>query len=561
MKTENAEKAYNLPKIFVFLWAGAILVNIKSIFTDFNVDAVYALVTAYRNLMGDRMFVQMLEPHQTSAFLPEIFIWIFFKITGSPEGIVIWLQVIGVSIFACLTYVLYRVLIRRLSPELTNLICIFLFTVRPKQLVFPDFSNMLILFSTLVFCFMIKLYDNPDNNFYVIMISLCLCLGILSYPSFIIAYPFVVFLFILCRRNKLKNILKFSAGCFIFGAAYVFYFCRSLGIKGFFNSLMQIASGDSSHLNVNFSLFTYTKSVLTGIIWIGICFILTRILARKSLKGYFFIIFGILLNISHIFLFIYCGAKFETWNNPWSFVYSVMYLLMIILGIPGIYKCSESEKYIYITGMTLSTASFISVIMLTNQSLVTILPYLILAVMVSFIPFSKDSVLKNWFLILFCILMMSQRFMAIKDYYTCEGSFTDIRNIIREGPAKGIVCSYMGYYQSMADYNDCMQYLHEDDSLLLVSENNLNSIMYIYMPLEISHYSTICTSTYDENLLEYWNKFPEKLPTVIAVECWYGDLSVSEDSWIMEWIEENYSSCQNGSFWRFYRQSSDSSAF
>lgn len=548
--------------MLILLWIGALLVNIKSIFTDFDVDAVYALVTACRNIFGDKMFSQMLEPHQTSAFLPEIFIYPFYKISGSLDWVVIYLQVIGVIIFALLTYKLYRVLSLHISYEIAALMCIFFFTVRPKQLVFPEFSNMLIIFSTLLFCFLVELYNNPERPFLIIPAAISLCLAILSYPTFIIAYPAVILLIYFMYPDKWKNIIRLTVICAICGILYLSYFIFTCGIDNLTGNLSTIISGDSSHLNSLSDVTSYFEATVRGIILIAFCGIIAwGITILTHLKKYFFTLWAALFAVSHMSIFIYCNIK-EGAMNAWYFTYASLYLLIIVLGIAGIRLCSDIEKNIYCTGMVLSVCSFISVIFLTNQSLVTILPYLILAAMVSFIPFAKKFPLKpesvshlcsGGFLAVFCIFMIFHRGITTRDYYTIEGSLLDVRNIVREGPAKGIVCSYMGYYQSRANYNDCMEYLNADDSLLLVGSHSINTIMYIYMPFEISHYSTICTPTYDETLLDYWDKYPEKMPSVIAVESWYGNLTVDENSWIMEWLNEHYTTYQDGTFWRFYR--------
>ncbi len=111
----------------------------------------------------------------------------------------------------------------------------------------------------------------------------------------------------------------------------------------------------------------------------------------------------------------------------------------------------------------------------------------------------------------------------------------------------------MSYYMNKCNYTDWENQIRDDDSLLIVSSTAHDPILYLYKPVTVSHYSTICTPTYDETLLAYWNSFPEKTPTVIAVECWYDDMHVSDDSWIMEWCNSHYELAYKGTYWWFYR--------
>ena len=50
------------------LLAASIVATVKIIFFGFDIDEQYAVSMAYRLVQGDRMFLEMWEPHQTSAF-------------------------------------------------------------------------------------------------------------------------------------------------------------------------------------------------------------------------------------------------------------------------------------------------------------------------------------------------------------------------------------------------------------------------------------------------------------------------------------------------------------
>ena len=69
-------------------------------------------------LSGDRMFLEMWEPHQTSAFLTAALMWIYEKIFRTTTGIVLYLQVCGILIRGGIALLLYRALRRELEKPL-----------------------------------------------------------------------------------------------------------------------------------------------------------------------------------------------------------------------------------------------------------------------------------------------------------------------------------------------------------------------------------------------------------------------------------------------------------
>lgn len=50
--------------------------------------------------------------------------------------------------------------------------------------------------------------------------------------------------------------------------------------------------------------------------------------------------------------------------------------------------------------------------------------------------------------------------------------------------------------------------------------------------------------------------FPEKAPNVIIVDCWYGQLMIDSDNWIMQYIENEfgYTEVTDGRYIRIFRK-------
>ena len=160
MDTKIDKRISNMIKVLLVI---AVLINIKSIFTDFDRDCAYAVVNPYRFILGDRLFIEMREPHQTSAVFLALFEWLFVRLSGGTEGIVIYLQTISVCIYGAVSYAFYRFLKKYTSNNIAKLAAITFFVLRAKQEVILAFSNAQMFASVMLLIFLV-LYVCRDNS-------------------------------------------------------------------------------------------------------------------------------------------------------------------------------------------------------------------------------------------------------------------------------------------------------------------------------------------------------------------------------------------------------------
>lgn len=90
---------------------GVMLITIKGIVAHLDIDGEYAIAMSWRMLQGDRMFLEMWEPHQTSAFLMTGLMWIFVQVTGGVTGIALFLNSIGACIYAVIARMIYKTIL------------------------------------------------------------------------------------------------------------------------------------------------------------------------------------------------------------------------------------------------------------------------------------------------------------------------------------------------------------------------------------------------------------------------------------------------------------------
>lgn len=551
----------------VLLILGVMLVQIKKIFVDFNVDGEYAIAMSYRLAMGDHLFLQMREPHQTSAFLLAFFIKLWMLATGTTTGIVLYLNTVSVIIKFFVTLFLYRTLKKYSDNKIALFATILFAALEAKSYVLLDFSNMQIYSSVLLFCFLLRHLQDHEDRKWLCLASISLCLEVLSYPSCLLTGAVSVGILLCMSQHGVKDSLAFSAICCILGTCYILFFVIRLGWEKFCSSLQEILSGDMTHSVGFLEKFTgYGTEIRDLLILYGgllllacLAALLVRLIRRKmgktdtSFCTLWCASFFVLLGCFHFWCVI-------TANNVFEWVEA--YFPAIILGGFLTRLCTVAEKRIYWLGTCLGLSSLFAVLLLTNLTFDTAMAYMLLGVVASFIPIGRglDIVFRknaHLPLCLFCGLVI---FRGIYIIFPMSSEIDDrrifsVRNIVRSGPAVGILSDYMGPYIMNIDMQEWPDHVHQGDRVLIVGRDKVSSLRYLFEDVVISIDSTICTPTYNEKLLYYWEQNPDKFPNVVVVDCWFGHLNVDEDSWIMQWIYEEFGadSYEDGTYQRYYR--------
>lgn len=570
-------KQYTGRYLLKLLLAAAVLVNIKSIFCDFDVDGQYATVMSWRMLRGDHMFLDMWEPHQTSAFLTTFLMWIFVKVTGSVNGVILWLHTAGVLLHGTITWLLWLFLRDRADRRAAALMCIFFLAARPKDMVYPEFSNMQLWFSVLFFMCMVLHLEaaQKSGKKWLFVAALCLSAEVVAYPSCVAVAVGGIILLWVYSEDKWKDILVLMGTCAAAGFVYVGYFALRIGLPAFVQGLQNMISTDGSHQwGSRLSFVNYFGKFGESLLWIVVCFIITvalffliffaeRFLHEEKERNadafwgsgqYFAFLFSLVLLSTDVLRALVQGQRIA---------YGAIYVVLIAVALWRFKHCGDALRRLVCVGMVISGCTFVATILLTNIDMLYTVMYLVLAVMVSFLPLAAVDTSQNplpghrmgyRILIVFCIGILLRRGMMVKTP-TGLSRPMQLGGIVRSGPAKGIVMDYMGAFVINSTMEEWDNYVHDGDSILIVGSGGVSTLAYMYADTNISMSSTTCTPTYNEKILDYWAAHPEKYPDCVIVQCWYGELGVAEDSWIMKWITNEYSPAvsEDGAFWRYYR--------
>lgn len=557
------------------IFVGVVLVSIKHVFLDLGVDFEYAIVQAYRMVKGDHMIAQMWEPHQTSAFLNAFFIKIFLMLTGSTTGIALYLNAMGLAVKLGVAYVFYRTLRAYCDRDILFFMCAFFVTVNAKEFIILDFSNMMIYFSVLLFCCLFLSFQRQESgrkrSVFVMAASVCFCLEVLSYPSTVLLFPFLLAILYRYSATRKKDMFLFTAISFLFGGTYITYLIAQVGWERLGVSLHYILTGDESHRISRYGdqLKNYMTDIGSMILVFGIfallAFLIGKLLGRirgKLLTGFHYVqIFALLFYVCNL-IQLAVDVTDIGFSVTIRLLYAIVYVPILILASRLKKYCGKEEWMAFRMGAEISIVSCAAVLLLTDCTLLVSLPYLLLGIMVSMIPIGaylreampdRGRAKKYGLLILFLLLAI---FRNLYNFIPANGSHATIlsvRQVIKEGPMQGLLSNYMGGYMRNTNWEDWERYVQDGDRILIVG-NPVSTIGYLYKDTEICVDSTISTPTFYDKLLTYWELNPWKEPNVVILDCWYGEPLVSEDTWIMGWIEDNFDSYEEGKFVRIYRR-------
>ncbi len=538
------------------MWAAVVLASIKSIFTDTGFDNAYTVAMSFRHLNGDRMFQQMWEPHQTSIFFTDLFMWIYHLFVPSYTGVMIYLQVVGTGLFALIGIPLYRLLKGIAGSETAQLAVMFFIIFRAKQTPFPDFSNLQIAFSVLLFLCLITFVRDQRKKGYLCLGAVFLCLQVLAYPSCLLAWLPAVLILYWKTKERWKSIGLFTGVCALFGGGYVGYFVCKIGPQRFFQNLTNIFYSDSHSGGAFVTVWNYFYGITIAFSWLllGAALTWAFLRIRRSLKREpvdFFAVYGFVLFFTE-FILLFLQKKI---GLDWTCTFYIMPAFLMALSCFSYKEMGELEKTIWLTGNLFAACSFLSTWLLTDLGLITMVPYMVLGGVVSLAALRHRKKQIWIFLMAICGLVTMHRGLVVWGYAN-KGNIhmvQDVNTIVRSGPSMGVICDYMTNYQITYDEEDHNQFVTPEDSLLLVGGWILDSMEFLLTDADISNYSTIDTPVYNEKLLDYLELYPEKEPTVVAVSCFYGQMQVKEDTWIMQWVNENYETVGDGRYWRYYR--------
>lgn len=552
----------------------SIFATVKMLFFAFGLDEEYQLVMSYRNAMGDKLFYSMWEPHQSSAFLCSILMKPYLALFGT-QYIVLYLRACGALIHFLISVYFYKTIKNYTKSEYAWILALIYYNTIPKQIMMPEFGMMQVWFFTLLFLFLLRYYVGSEEptfrrkNIYIILAALMLVGNILSYPSCLILYPFMLYVFWrFSGEKKWRDMGLFTLVCGLCGVAYLGYLLSYNTVDGLLNTISLIVNGDITHsIEASHKLISLLVNgaylLVLCLLCYGLACLISFLRAKKGKNTNRFHAMIVMALIVQMIYWVILNSGYET-----------MQLHITVIAGLGVYayikmKNDDTDatlRSLLLTGILGSIISLAAVLYLTDLTLIESLPHAMLATffgMLLFIMYEEKRLTLSGKYTLSIVLLCWALVAIFGKGYTLR-SGTGYNNvlqsggILKEGPAGLTISNYMGAYVYNCDYEAWQQYIQDGDNVLIMVDQvmNLGTIQYLFKDVELSHYSIVNPTPYDERLLNYWEMFPEKEPNVIIVDCWYGQLMTDENGWLMNYIENDfgYTQVNEDKYIRIYRR-------
>lgn len=566
-------KSQTHKKIYMFYCFFLLITCLSFVFTNISYDAEYQMAMAYRMIKGDALITEMWEPHQTSAFLCAILMKLYMMVTGTTTGIVLYIQAAGLFIRVGISLLLYKVFKKLTGEKPAVVASVVYFLISPKDLLTPEFGNMQLWFATLMFLALIAYLENEQVS-YLIIAAVCLCLGVFSYPSFIISYLAVFFILWKNARQKMRDIALFTGVCAVIGGSFAGYLLWNIGLERIIACVTSALALEPSHtVNVFQKVWGHGVSIVSicGLLAViaGVGFLLEYIRclvsSKKTGKKEQASVDRVVIYSGYI-LFVFFFLNILSVENRNG--YGIVLLAVCLFGFAKRYLLSDKEKRAYDCALWISIMSLVSTLILSDHPFLPAVPYMLIAVCASVMPlyhWFKELVKENsgsakmlvYGMHAFLLLLI---FRALFIHIPMYGrgqicSVLDDLALIRSGPAIGIITDEEGAARQRDSMKEWKQYIQEGDTIWILGEP-VDTLGYLYEDVEVGAPTVMSTPTYNEHLLYYWELNPEKYPDVIILASSFGELSwdLARNNWLMEWLEEEYQAetIIDGNYWRYY---------
>lgn len=237
-------------------------------------DEVFNIGQALRSLQGNTFLVENWDYFQTGDSFLIPFIFVFRKITGSNEGIVLFSRIVFIVLQLLLATFLYKIL-SRFFDRISSLFAVIIYSTAVSFLLFYMWYDNWELFFRLIGLFLvfcaITSFDQKNAKKAYLMVFIAgithACM-VFAYPTMIVLYVYVLALLFFYRRKQSAKAHNLMALFYILGAAMVFavfmLYVLKIGISNLFifNNTMAEAGLSSTGREGFFSFASMIEKII-----------------------------------------------------------------------------------------------------------------------------------------------------------------------------------------------------------------------------------------------------------------------------------------------------------
>ncbi len=541
----------NIWKLFV----GVILIlsfatSITKILFGFDIDEAYALAMPFRMLQGDRLFADMWEVHQTSSFLPLIFMKLYEIITGSMDGVVIYMRVVTTLLHLLMSFFLYKYILYdfpdlilrtkernalKLRKRLSFFMAVFYYSFLPKWMINMDFSILqLWFFTAFVLCFLSACKRRGRWGFF--WSGILLALAVLAYPGMVLVYPVALILLLLDHSTQLserwKRMACLTAGCAAVAVVFFIYLFSYLSPAELLTAVPKVFMDGSHQYNMSTKLSIYAKQWMEVVLQSAVLLLPALLLTfagnwlyeKTGLdkkygalqKLYAFVFVYLLLSSGIVLVAPLLGIAWGPFRLQTRYLIQFA-MAFFLLKLPG--KRHQSNALI----LWLSLGSFAGILLASNVGPVSSASYLILGNMVFVLMLIMLSIegriegkamllLQRLSLLLLLLSLLMCKGFYIRNTEYVPGNILQSMEQVKEGPLRGVISYPADVERYTSDYETIKSNTTLEDQVLFMGTEGLGNL---YANGKVVLPTTISTPAFNEQWVDYFESHPDKCPTII----------------------------------------------
>lgn len=555
---KNTVKSKKIWKVICFL--AIIAYTLKNLFVGADTDEGYGIMVGYRLAMGDRLLLEMWEPHQTSAIFTAVFIKLFVMLTGGVDYLNLFLRIVFFPIQAGVSVFLYKT-IRKTVPQIDETVAALMgllyYLTTPKSVFIPEYSNLHNWFFALMVLCLLRYFGTKDPEGsrvegklrYLVLAGIFMTCDVLAYPSMVLVFlGCLVFLFVQKSGKKWKEICAYVLPCVLSAAAMFAYLLSYMTPQKMLEMAGEIL-GEGSHQTIVGEKLLGWSTSLGEIALILLCALLAswgiRLFTEKVLKKQLpkllqtpGMLFFVLVFLIQIWFWLF---------SPFNAIYPQLLLMSLSLAGGYVYLRRDKTEKLFYELLLLVFVNYFSVLVLSNWRPMLLVTYLIMGAEFGLACvgcyWQKTAAWGKKALQILCLCLVlgnafSYTYLILGSQEYHASVIRNVRGINREGLRAGILTDYMTAYRYNNNLEVWPEAVPDGSTVLYVGPSQFYCMLGEHKQASPD---TICSMIYDERLLDYWETNPDRYPDVVVFESCYGDIAQEgDDNFIWNWLMQDF---------------------
>ena len=498
-------------------------------------DEIHSIAVGDMISRGNLMFKDCWFYLQLSAVLNAPLTWIFRYLSGSNDGLILYLRIISIFVQASISFFFYKTFKNEKNKFFVYIAAICLFSFVPDFLNF-GYKPELIWFTVLEICFAYK-YCQSKKSINLIFLGISLSLCVLCFPTTILqVLVWIVFLFV---RNKNKNespknIWYIPLTCLCCGIVFFIFVFSQISFKEFITFFPEILNDDQLDSSFITKLYKpFIKMIELSVLSILPVILCMKIRFFKSLVSKLkFPVFSFLL------IMAFLGQCFiERAGITWhciTYPYSLTMYFLPLIYIFSTNEEKEENRDMFWCFSLMTWISYWCISLASNQNNITCIyagVFSTCGMLILIGNSNRQEILKdlttekNLIAVSLCIMSLLMFIFPVWDQeaiyferYGMRNIFSD-RSLMTEGPAKGIYVSDEMYKRVNDLCDELNQYTTNDDKVYIIESAFYASFGYLHQKGMYATYSP--RGHYFDRIKEYYDVNPQNLASTIIISKTY----------------------------------------